>query len=168
MQKVKIEGKEDYIRALEKLQDVKLIRNTTRKAMRSAIRVPLSQFKKMYPSKARKQIKYQFLDEKGDKPTSAAIGMFNPRTGEVTPGKDSRDPKWYAYMTMYWTNYGTLSNRDPNHRFVRPRRGKRERSKGGIKPTNKFEKTMPSVLQQIKSRFEEEMPKALEEMLKKR
>lgn len=50
--------------------------------------------------------------------------------------KGDKIPTWFK---AYWSNYGTLANRDPDHKFTRPVRKKRQSVRGGIQPRNFFE-----------------------------
>ena len=40
----------------------------------------------------------------------------------------------WQYQRAYWRNFGTLTNRDPSHSFVRPRKGVSAKWRGGQLP----------------------------------
>lgn len=69
--------------------------------------------------------------------TSALIGYFNSSRG--TRGKSDM-PDWFK---AYWKNYGTLSRRDPEHKFDNPVKPHVERrNNAGQFPEKFFEAAM--------------------------
>ena len=61
----------------------------------------------------------------------AKLGTFENRYGK----------KWDLYQLLYWSNYGTLENRDSSHYFKEKRRRVSADWKGGIIPIRFAEKS---------------------------
>ena len=71
-----------------------------------------------------------------------------------------RDGKtWDAYYPLYWNNYGTLANRDPQHDFVKKRKSISQSWSGGIR-AKKF-------VQESQGRTESQVIGTLSDSLKK-
>ncbi|MEQ3042137.1 hypothetical protein [Odoribacter splanchnicus] len=73
-----------------------------------------------------------------------------------------------VFSLIYWRNYGTLSNRNPMHRFVRSRRPKSRDWKGGIVGTGNIEKAWESIKGAVVNNLPAEARKAFEKYLLKR
>jgi len=69
------------------------------------------------------------------------VGLFLGKEKKNIESDDDYIPIWWK---AYWSNYGTLENRDPGHQFSRRRKNKTKDWKGGIKPQHWFEKIQHS------------------------
>ena len=136
---MKIEGMSDYLRTLEKAPDelIKAVKTSMRKAgneLAKSIRPGV-------PAKFRKLVRCKVAKAYGSRNLSSAIGLFKGRTS----GKEI--PQWFK---AYWKNYGTLSRRDPSHRFDSPVKGdktvaaKRRRNRLGQFSEGFWEDALPA------------------------
>lgn len=75
--------------------------------------------------------------------------------------REKNSAQHFEWMKAYWSNYGTLSNRDKSHKFTQARKSKSANWKGGIKPANFFEKAMIDGEQILQQEFEKNVIKQL-------
>ena len=102
------------------------------------------------PLEYRKPVMQKIFSKASAKFLTAARREFNGSTKKAigtVQGKSAEYPATYAglvrrggnsweYQRAYWRNFGTLSRRDPNHSFTKPRRKKTANWQGGIKQSN--------------------------------
>ena len=72
------------------------------------------------------------------------VGFFGRKLSYV----NRRGVKWDAFNLLYWSNYGTLSNRDASHTFTKGRRSVSKKWKGGIAPLRFFDKAVDASFDQ--------------------
>lgn len=101
------------------------------------------------PVQYRKPVLQKIFAKAASKFVTAAKREFNGSTKKAlgtVQGKSAEYPATYAglvrkggnsweYQRAYWRNFGTLSRRDPNHAFTKPRRRSSANWKGGIEAT---------------------------------
>lgn len=135
---VSIEGLDDCLKWIENCPENCM--KATRNAMREASKATTKQIRARIPKRWRKMLKYK-VSKTSEGKLNAGIGLFNghQRQGHQTSaGVDD----WFK---AYWSNYGTLSHRDPRHRFQNPiKRGStsaahRRRNNEGQPAQNFFE-----------------------------
>ena len=89
------------------------------------------------------------------KSMTLAVGAFG-RTGMY---RNSRGVTWDPYQIIYWQNYGTLSNRAPEHQFLHARRKPSLNWRGGIRAGLFMEKAWNSTERDAEKIFETEYEK---------
>jgi hypothetical protein len=141
---VRIEGMSDCLNWCDKAPEdmVKL----AKKAMRAGGGAVTKRMKPSIDARWRRLIKYKVTGGRNDKDLNCGIGFFN---GHQQQGKQSTKgapiDDWFKF---YWMNYGTLTRRDPNHRFTKPIRpahhaaSQRRRNRLGQPHRNYFEAAM--------------------------
>ena len=137
-----IEGMSDCLKWTEKAPEemVKL----AKKAMRSGGKAVAKVMRSRIDSRWRSLVKYKITGGSNDRDLNCGIGFFNThvRQGHRNAGQKPADD-WFK---AYWANYGTLTRRDPNHRFEKPIRhastaaARRRRNNIGQPHLNFFEK----------------------------
>lgn len=121
-----------------------------KEAMRAASRPIARQMRSLMPNKTfRKAVKAKVAD--GKQYMFANIGILRPKKN------------WMTWNKAYWSNYGTLSNRDPSHTFAYARKRKSQKWKGGIRPAHFFESAEVGIEQTWKSDLKKELLKRARE-----
>ena len=148
---VKFEGIEDALKVLEKypINAHKVVDKAIRKAGREAVKevrnsVPVQGWRRMAKGK---------LKSYKEGVSFFKFGLY---------AKDKND---FSFVKARWKNYGTLSNRDPNHQFSTKRKPKTAKWKGGIKPANFFEPAAERGFDKFSKRFIKELNKSAEDIL---
>lgn len=116
----------------------------TRKSLKDASKTTSKMLRNRIPKRWRNLVKYK-VTNKGH--LNAVFGLFNTKLaqGHQNP-KGAPIPDWFK---AYWLNYGTLSNRDPEHHFQQPVKHRKtaaainRRNTTGIRPRNFFEAALP-------------------------
>ena len=144
---VHIEGKEQL---LQEIQQVPINADkVVKKAMQETSRAVAKDIRSAMPNKTFKKAIKSVVKAK-DNVTLAYIGMFR--------AKDN-----WSWMKAYWSNFGTLSNRDPSHRFTAQRKGKSAAWSGGIRPKRFFEKATDGKDRQWEDLFKKTLEKKISE-----
>lgn len=101
------------------------------------------------------------------KSMTVAVGAF----ANQVLYRNRRGVNWDPYMLLYWHNYGTLANRDPNHIFKYKVRAGSAKKSGGLKPGLFFERaidqSMPQAQKDFEKLYQEEHEKFLNREAKK-
>ena len=119
-------------------------------AMREASKAVAQNIRPKMPNKTfRKAVKYKI---------SEGTGYTFANVGILRGGK-----KWFEWSKAYWKNFGTLSNRDPQHKFARPRKTRTSGWRGGIKPAHFFEPAISGADELWKKKFTETLNKKAKE-----
>lgn len=122
-------------------------------AMREASKAVAQNIRPKMPNKTfRKAVRYALKE--GKELSFAQVGILRP--------KKNNDQR-FAWMKAYWKNYGTLANRDPLHKFARPRKAISSGWKGGIKPAHFFEPAMSGADELWKKTFVDSMKRKAKE-----
>ena len=133
---ITISGLEDCLRWMDKAPENCM--KATRNAMRAAGKKTATKIRRGMPKRWRRLVKSS-VDKNRDGTLSALIGLFNgkQRQGHQNPKGQPVDD-WFK---AYWANYGTLTQRDPNHNFKEPvkRGSSRRRNDIGQSHQNFFE-----------------------------
>jgi hypothetical protein len=110
-----IEGMSDCLRWCDKAPEdmVKL----AKKAMREGGKAVTKGMRPKIDARWRKLIKYKVTGGRNDKDLNCGIGLFNAHQQQGKQPAGSPVDDWFK---AYWKNYGTLTRRDPNHRFDKP------------------------------------------------
>lgn len=66
--------------------------------------------------------------------TLKAIKALNTRGAGIKVGFTGKKEYMWGYMKAYWSNYGTLANRDRSHTFKQRRKSKTANRQGGVIP----------------------------------
>lgn len=143
---MEIQGTVETLKILEKFpyNIDKVIKSSMRKAGISVSK----QIKAGMPRKEYKKLVKVKISGKNS--ISVKVGLFGTKslaTGEIS-----------TWFKAYWSNYGTLENRDKTHKFEASRRRSRVK-RGGIRPRNFFENSILGVDSIFSSILEEEMIK---------
>lgn len=103
------------------------------------------------------------------------IGIINNKGAGITAGvlskkamvtlKDKRD--YDAFFPLYWSNYGTYSRRDPQHKFLNKRKAKTAGRRGGIVPLRFVERSWDQTKAQAEEIAQKELVIQTEKFLKK-
>jgi hypothetical protein len=124
---VKIEGYENAVKILSQYPDQ--FQKIVKKSMRTAVQPTLKTIKAGTPHSTFKRIvKMAFI--KAEIPTLLFGSMGK---------KGDRGNKRSDFMKAYWSEFGTIQNRDKTHKFHRPMTSTR---KGGIIPRLYFAKAI--------------------------
>lgn len=107
-----IEGLDDCLRFCDKLPENAL--KVTATALRDASKVTARQIRQKTPQRFRRLVKYKVFKGQITGNTNALIGLFNKRQKK---NASKEIPDWFK---AYWKNYGTLTRRDPSHKFDEP------------------------------------------------
>ncbi len=139
--KVEIRGMDDVLRTLQAAP--KEMRAVARKSMTTASRKTATSLKQRTPSRWRGLVGYRVALNRRTGNVGARMGYYNSKT---VRGKQPKDAdRAFDWFKAYWQNYGTLSHRDPNHKFTRPVRSRfsavarRRRNNTGVRAQNFFE-----------------------------
>ena len=126
-------------------------------AMREASKAVAQNIRPKMPNKTfRKAVKYK-VSQRKDGNTYALVGILDSKKHN-NGGKIPR-----PFLKAYWKNYGTLANRDPQHKFAQPRKSISSGWRGGIKPSHFFEQAMSGTDEMWKRTFYDAMDKKAKE-----
>lgn len=142
--------------ALKELQEFPIKADKVVKdAMREASKAVAKNIRPKMPNKTfRKAVRYKIAE--GKKYTFANVGILRPKKeGDYGMRNGKKIPS--PWMRAYWKNFGTLSNRDPMHKFIYKRKKVSAGWKGGIKPTHFFERAMEGEEMTWKKKFEDSL-----------
>lgn len=138
---VKSEGVQELIETLDKLPPkvaMRPLRSTLRKAAK-----PLEQeAKNNLPAKL-SELKPVITTKNMRSFAGVKTGVYTKRA-VVMLGQDERKVEYDAYYLIYWLNYGTLSRRDPTHKFQSPVRMRQKHLSPGINPRRFIQKAYDS------------------------
>ena len=70
-----------------------------------------------------------------------------------------------AYFPLYWHNYGTYEERDPEHQFKRARKARTANRKGGTRPLNFIERAWESTKNRVQGIVERDLLKNINDFL---
>ena len=162
---VKIEGFDDCAKMFDLLPDnmVKMEKVAMRKASAAVSRM----LRKGIPSRFKKLIKYKMHEDRR-RNNYVLIGLYNRKEiagqqpADFKPDGSKNDPV-FDWFKAYWKNYGTLSKRDPSHKFkfdIKPiTKGNPRRQSVGQSPERFFEKALEGWQEVYLEAFEKEMEK---------
>lgn len=116
MQGVTVQGLDQALRHFDKAPAE--LMKASRTAVRAGARAALKKIKPRTPERWRRLLKVVVKkNTRGE--LSGAVGLFNIKT--ETNGKQSNAKQPVSdWFKAYWSNYGTLANRDPSHHFDHP------------------------------------------------
>lgn len=126
----KISGIDEVARAFEKSPEN--LDKVLVKAFRAACKPAVKKVKSEVPGRFKSLVKGKVAKD-ADGNIVATIGMFNNQKANGHQNKGSKVTDWFK---AYWKNYGTLSRRDPNHKFDRPVRSKHSYKVKGTTKSN--------------------------------
>lgn len=123
---VRIDGMDGVMRDLDRfpINADKVVQKAMRKGGAAAAR----HLRRRTPQQWRRLVGSKVYTRTADA-VICLVGLFakKGRRGD----RDGEVPAWYR---AYWACYGTLSRRDPSHRFVRPRKSVSRSWRGGVRP----------------------------------
>lgn len=96
-----------------------------------------------------------------------ASGIWGGESSATHISSKGKQPMRVFHL-VYWRNYGTLSNRNTLHRFVRSRKHKSARWSGGIAAEKSIEKAWEKTKSMVINNLPIEAKKAAEKYLAKR
>ncbi len=105
-----ITGLEDALNCFD--QAPKNLLKVVRKALKDGGRQAAKEIRKAMPRRFKRLVSYKVVKGAVSGDYSALIGAFN----KVKSGTSEPDD-WFK---AYWKNYGTLTHRDPSHKFDYP------------------------------------------------
>ena len=153
---------DDKLREMIKKFDYSKQRSIIVKSFRTGSKPLLAKEKAMVPAKfsaARKAVMIKTM-----RGPAVKVGpYFNRVQVKLRGSKEAID----AYYPLYWANYGTLENRDDNHKFKRSRKRNSAHWRGGMRPLNFIEKAWEATKNQCQSIIDRELDKAIMDHMKK-
>lgn len=162
--RVKVEGVPQLMRAFD--QAPANLMKIARTAMRAGAKATATQIRTGVPGQWSGLTKAKVgKTYRGELYASAGLRSKGHRTEQS--GKEVDD--WFK---AYWANYGTLENRDPNHRFANPVRRSttavalRRRNRRGQKAQNFFENAIRGWDDTFMRAFTESIEKQKDKILK--
>ena len=167
---IKIEGVEDALKVFEhQPQNAKKV---STRAMKDAVRAGTRELKRSAPARFKALVKGKNgLDANLD--SWASIGYYNTKVVQGHQPKAYRGAgarggisDWFKF---YWNDYGTLSLRDPTHKFTRPVKAnvKTRRNNVGIQPRGYFDRAVPLVTSKFQEAYEASVEKNKDKLLDK-
>ena len=135
-----IEGLADYLRTLDEAP--KVLIKAVRKSMRKAGGQLAKDIRTGTPPAFKHLVKCKVVKARISKNLSSAVGLYKEKKT-----KDNDVSDWFK---AYWKNYGTLTRRDPSHRFDNDIKGdgtvaaSRRRNQLGQYYERFFEAALPS------------------------
>lgn len=85
----------------------------------------------------------------------------------ITVGFSGKGQYMPGYFKAYWSNYGTLSNRNGSHTFTKRRRPQTLSWKGGIKATGFVERSWDETKEKVEQTITTELVNETNKFLKK-
>ena len=159
--KVEFEGLDEALKVLEAypINAHKIVDKALRKGCTEAVR----EIRNNLPHKSWSKTTRARLKSYKDGVTFVKFGLF---------GKTPKGKKLFEFNKAYWYRYGTLSNRDPSHRFKYKRKpktwkypqGGTANFKGGIKPRNFYDGPADVAMNKLVDRFQADMKKQTDEI----
>ena len=154
-----ITGLDDCLKCFD--QAPKNLLKVVKKALKDGGKQAAQELRKALPRRFKRLVSNKVVKgvESGD--YSALIGAFN----RVKSGTDEPDD-WFK---AYWKNYGTLTRRDPNHKFDNPvkRLNRKRRNEVGQAAENFYDQAVAPAQQAFIRAFQDSL-KAQEDKLKER
>ena len=133
--RLEIRGLDDVLRTLEAAP--KEMRAIAKKSFSTASSKTAKTLKQRTPKRWRNLVGYRVGVNQKTGGVSARMGYYNAKQakGKQPPKDLARVFDWYK---AYWINYGTLSMRDPNHKFKYPIRNRKKRRNNVGMPARHF------------------------------
>lgn len=127
-QRIEISGLDDCLRWMDQAPANCL--KASKSAMRTAGKKTASKIRRNIPKRWRSLVKAT-VDKNRSGNLIAWIGMFNGKQhqGHQNPNYTEPIDDWFK---AYWGNYGTLTHRDPNHKFKEPVKRGNERRRNDV------------------------------------
>lgn len=153
---IKIDGLDDVMRWMDDCPENCV--KASRTALREAAKKTTKAIRPGVPKRWRRLVKYK-VSRMQNGSLVAGMGLFN---GHQRQGRHTDVDDWFK---AYWANYGTLTHRDPNHKFQQPVKNgstsaaKRRRNNVGQKAQNFFESATRGYEERFVRAFEEELAK---------
>ena len=133
----------EYSRRILSAMEAKAANREMRKCMRAGA-VPLAAaVRKNLPPKMKKA--GRAVKIKNMKSAAVRVGPYT-KVMEMQTGTDYMD----VYYLIYWHNYGTLANRNPQYQFDTPRKSKTAAWQGGIRARGFIERTYDQTVSIVK------------------
>lgn len=162
---ITISGLEDVTKWLDGLP--KAAFEASKKAGREAGRATVKQMKRAIPSRWHKLLKAKVIRTRSGK-VNIGMGLW-AHGGRANNNDDKTRMDWFK---SYWSNYGTLENRDPGHKFqskIKPQStsaAKNRRNRHGQPAQNFFEDAIVGWEETYVRVFAESLKKQEEQMNK--
>lgn len=142
----------------------KEMRDLVKKAMREGAKASRKLIKKASPKRWQHLTSFKVKRRGGT--TAAAIGYYNKHQHNGQQPKGEPIDDWFK---AYWSNYGTLTKRDPAHHFQKPIRGanqavaQRRRNNVGQEPKRFFERAIKGYDKVFVDAFQEYIDKHIDD-----
>lgn len=159
---VKTEGVSDLIETLERLPAKVAIR-PLRATLRKAAKPLEMEAKNNLPAKV-SELKSVITTKNMRSFAGVKTGVYTKRA-VVMLGNEGRKVQYDAYYLLYWLNYGTLSRRDPTHKFQSVVRSRKEHLSPGIHPRRFIQKAYDSKGAEVVKYAEDNLLKDAEKFL---
>ena len=91
------------------------------------------------------------------------IGVFGRKMFYI----NKRGVRWDAFNLAYWSNFGTMANRDKSHVFQTSRRKVSKNFKGGIRPTNFFDRAVNNTMDSALNSASDSLNKIVDDLANK-
>ena len=144
---IKVENVNEVLSHLNKTPQE--LRSITKKAMRKAGTEYARTLKSVIPTKSGKKAVKVFFTKRG----LLVVGLKGTRR--------TNPAEFFAFQKAYWLNYGTLSNRDAGHKFLKARKKESAQWQGGIKPRNFFDQVRTTAESELGQKIIQEIKKQL-------
>ena len=137
---ITISGLEDCLKLFDQAPE-NLVK-VSREALRDASKATTRMIRTKMPKRFRRLVRYKVIKNSTKGTIHALLGLFNGHQRQGHQNKAGDVDDWFK---AYWLNYGTLSNRDPNHQFREPVKhrktaaAQRRRNSQGLRHRNFFE-----------------------------
>ena len=138
---VKSEGVQELIETLERLP-AKVAMRPLRATLRKAAKPLEQEAKNNLPAKL-SELKPVITTKNMRSFAGVKTGVYTKRA-VVMLGENGRKVEYDAYYLIYWLNYGTLSRREPTHKFQSPVRMRKKHLSPGINPRRFIQKAYDS------------------------
>ena len=154
-----ITGLDDCLKCFD--QAPKNLLKVVKKAMKDGGKQAAKEFRKVMPRRFKRLITNKVVKGSVSGDYSALIGAFN----RVKSGTEEPDD-WFK---AYWKNYGTLTRRDPNHKFDNPvkRLNRKRRNEVGQAAENFYDQAVAPAQRAFIRAFQDSL-KQQEDKLKER
>lgn len=158
-----ITGLDDCLKCFD--QAPKNLLKVVKQALKDGGKQAAKEFRKAMPRRFKRLVSNKVVKGAVSGDYSALVGAFN----RVKSGTDEPDD-WFK---AYWKNYGTLTHRDPNHKFDYPVKkdawfaAKRRRNRVGQPHENFYDGAVAPAQQAFIRAFQDSL-KAQEDKLKER
>ncbi|NLZ20299.1 MAG: hypothetical protein GXY24_08610 [Bacteroidales bacterium] len=166
--RVSITGLDDVLRTFE--QAPAGMQKVVKKCMTSAARKTVRVMKSRTPKRWRGLVGYKVWSSRKIRQIGARMGYYASKGSRRSKNNEPDINRAFDWYKAYWSNYGTLAGRDPQHKFRKPVKPShyaasgRRKSQAGIRHKNFFEQAISgwenTYVQEFRSQMEKQQLEA--------